>query len=391
MSKTFANSIILNSAFYTYYDMDIPSVTFNTTAGTFNLNNKTLKISNASPTSITGTNNSNYFNGGTLQRAINSTGVYEFPVGSFNNFQSATVNANGLMGVSTISATHTQGAITGTAPSTTFTGVAITSALNGGWFSINPNIQPTGGSYNITLKIKGSTNTVTNANRYAVIKRNNSTSAWAVNGAYVLATTDATTVTSTINSLTSFSDFAIGIGASSLPVSLTGFAVKANNSKVDISWQTITEINNKGFNILHSIDGTTFNSIGFVAGKGNSNTSSNYSYNHPFPVKGNNYYRLEQIDYDGKKTMSEIKMVAFNGKEMLVTVYPNPIVNSINFSKFFIPGTSIQIINSNGAIIEQGFINGNSYKPKQLVTGMYKVVVIEKNSNSIFTNNILVQ
>ena len=187
---------------------------------------------------------------------FNASGTYEFPVGSFDNFQSATIAANGLVGVSSIAVNHSSGAVTGTSVNTTLNGVSIIGALNGGWYTATPNAQPISGMYNMTLQLKGSTNTVLDVAKYAQVKRNNSSGDWAVNGTFVIPTTDGSTVTISANGLTSFSDFAIGIANSILPVSLTTFSAQVNGSKIQLAWGTTAEINNKGFNVQHSIDGT---------------------------------------------------------------------------------------------------------------------------------------
>ncbi len=390
MVRPFTNGIVLNSSFNTFYDMAINGVTFNTTSGKFDMGNKIVSITNPSSTSIVGANASNYFTNGTLQRAIAPTGTYEFPVGSSTSFQSATVNANNLVGVTSLSAKFTTGAITGTAPNTSLNGVPIASALNAGWYTITSNTQPTSGTYNVSLNLRASTNSVTDAARYTVIKRDNSTAAWAVQGTYNLATINGTTVTATVSGLISFSDFAIGMGTTVLPVNFTSFTAKANGIKTELQWATANEINNKGFNVEHSVDGITYNNLGFVNGSGNSTQNKNYSFRHFSPSNGNNYYRLQQVDNDEKFAYGPVQVVNFSQLATTLSVYPNPVISTINFNKNFAAGTTIQIINTIGQIVENSVITGNRYQPKTQLKGMYKVVVIEQNGLRSVAN-ILVQ
>ena len=381
MSNPFTNAIVLNSSVTSYYDMAIKGITFNATSGKFDMGNKTITITDPSTTSIIGANTNNYFFGGTLKRSINTTGTYEFPVGSSSNFQSATVTTNGLVGVSNIAVTHTSGAITGTTPNTSLNGVLITTALNAGWFSVTPNLQSTSGTYNISLNLKASTNSVTDAGKYVVIKRDNSTTAWSVQGTYNLATVNGTTVSATTNGLTSFSDFAIGMGTTTLPVNFTSFTAKSNGTTAQLNWATVTEVNNKGFNVQHSVDGVTYSNLGFVSGNGNSIQNNNYSFTHYSPSNGNNYYRLQQVDNDGKLAYSPVQVVNFNQLQTALTVYPNPVVTTINFNKNFTAGTTLQIINSMGQVVENSAFTGNRYQPKTPLKGMYKVVIVEANNN----------
>lgn len=390
MARPFTNSIVLNSSFNTFYDMAINGVTFNTTSGKFDMGNKIVNITNPSSTSIVGANATNYFTNGTLQRAIAATGTYEFPIGSSTNFQSAAVNANNLVGVTSLSVKFTAGAVTGTVPNTSLNGVPITSALNAGWYSIAPNTQPTSGMYNVSLNLRASTNSVTDAARYTVIKRDNSATAWAVQGTYNLATVNGTTVTAAVSGLTSFSDFAIGMGTTVLPVNFTSFIAKANGTTAQLHWATATETNNKGFNVQHSADGISYNNLGFVNGNANSTQNNSYAFAHASPTNGNNYYRLQQIDNDGKIAYSPVQVVNFSQLITALSVYPNPVISAINFNKNFAAGTTLQIVNSVGQVVENSVFGGNRYQPKAPLKGMYKIVIVDIN-NSRFAVNVLVQ
>lgn len=213
----FNNSLVLNTNFTTFYDLKVPTVSL--TTAKINLNNKKLSITDSSPTAILGANATNYIYGGTLERKINTTGSYEFPMGDGSKMQSATISTNNLIGVDKIAANFTNGAITGTTPNTSYKSVAITTALNGGWFSISPNQQPTSGNYDAIFKIQNSSNTTATVGNYVVIKRDNSTSAWTVGGNYAIASVASGLVTARSNGLTSFSDFAIGIANADISLS----------------------------------------------------------------------------------------------------------------------------------------------------------------------------
>ncbi len=207
--NSFSNSLILGTNLEAGSNFTIPNITFN--SGKLNLSTNKISITNTSPSAISGTSATSYFYNGTLDRKISSSGIYEFPVGTSTDFQSATVYATGLVNVNSIATTFTSGAITGTTPSTTIGSATISSALNAGFYSITPNNQPTSGTYDVTLKIKNSTNSVVSPAKYTVIKRDNATSPWAVQGNYTLASIVSGTITASNTGLTSFSDFAIGI------------------------------------------------------------------------------------------------------------------------------------------------------------------------------------
>jgi hypothetical protein len=245
--NAFTNSIILSTNFATQYDLRIPTIMLNNAK--LNLGNKKLIISNSSTNAISGENASSYIYGydGTIERAINSTGSYIFPMGLFTNAQTVIV----------------EGAITGTTPNTTISGVAITSALDGGWFSINPNQQPTAGNYDVTLKIQASTNLSPAAGNYVVIKRNNATSPWATAGNYNVATTGGGIVTIKNSNLTSFSDFAIGRAASDVSLSNDGFSknlvsVYPNPTSNNLNLSFESNLENASIKIISILGQTVF-------------------------------------------------------------------------------------------------------------------------------------
>ncbi len=224
-SGLFENSLILNTNLTTFYDLKVPTITFN--SGIINLNSKKTTITNPSTSAITGANTTSYFYGGKLERNINTTGDYEFPLGDSSKMQSVVISANNMLGVNSLTATYTNGSITGTTPNTVYNGTPITNALNGGWFSVTPNQQPSDGSYDVTLNIQSSTNTSTSLAEYIVIKRTNNTAAWEVQGGYNLATLNAGIVSVRNTNLTSFSDFAIGKGSSNITLGAEDFITQS--------------------------------------------------------------------------------------------------------------------------------------------------------------------
>ena len=178
---------------------------------------------------------------------------------------------------------------------------------------------------------------------------------------------------------TSFSEFAIGIAASVLPVKLTSFVAQANEKNTRLTWVTATEVNNRGFNVQHSADGINYTTLHFVNGKVNSNQINHYSYIHASPFYGNNYYHLQQVDVEGNINCGNVQAVNFDPLKKAISVYPNPVVATINFNKTFAPGTTIQIINGIGQVVDQDKFAGNQYHPKNTGSGLYKVVITEHN------------
>lgn len=86
-----------------------------------------------------------------------------------------------------------------------------------------------------------------------------------------------------------------------LPVELASFSGKWNDdlSCASIEWSTMSETNNSHFVIEKSYDGIDFEPITSVSGAGNSNSIQQYAVEDR-NLSAASYYRLVQVDYDGK-------------------------------------------------------------------------------------------
>ncbi len=113
---------------------------------------------------------------------------------------------------------------------------------------------------------------------------------------------------------------------SPLPVELSSFTAKVNNGKVELKWQTATEVNNYGFQVERANGDSDWEKIGFVEGHGNSNSPKSYSFTDVVNGSGKYSYRLKQIDVDGSFEYSnvvEVTVTTANKFELLQN-YPNP-------------------------------------------------------------------
>lgn len=119
-----------------------------------------------------------------------------------------------------------------------------------------------------------------------------------------------------------------------LPVSLTSFNVSLIKGESTLTWETASETNNKGFEVLRSSDGQTFSKIDFVSSKGqngNSSTTLSYSYVDRTAKSGINYYQLNQVDLDGTSELfKEVKSVNVTLNSDAVVVFPNPATTHVS-------------------------------------------------------------
>ncbi|HEY4109632.1 T9SS type A sorting domain-containing protein [Puia sp.] len=111
-----------------------------------------------------------------------------------------------------------------------------------------------------------------------------------------------------------------------LPVSLLSFDARTlSNKTVELDWATATEANSDHFEVERSQNGLDWTTAGRVDAAGNSNTTLNYSFVDENPYTGLGYYRLKQVDRDGKATIFKTVTVHIDEASIAtVKVYPNP-------------------------------------------------------------------
>lgn len=115
-----------------------------------------------------------------------------------------------------------------------------------------------------------------------------------------------------------------------LPVELLSLQATPLSNTVKVTWQTANEVNNKGFQVeRRQAIGDKWDVLGYVASKGK---TSSYEYMDNAP-HSNNYYRLRQIDYNSKETLSKIVNATMN-KPQRLKVYPNPVANTLTVETF---------------------------------------------------------
>ncbi len=114
-----------------------------------------------------------------------------------------------------------------------------------------------------------------------------------------------------------------------LPLQWRSFTATKQQENVLLEWSTFSEQNSKSFIVQTSTDNVTWQTLGFKAGAGNSNTVSNYNYLHTSPAQGYNYYRIIETDADGRQTYSVIRTVFFVSPAYTVQILGNPVSNGM--------------------------------------------------------------
>lgn len=103
-----------------------------------------------------------------------------------------------------------------------------------------------------------------------------------------------------------------------LPVSLLSFTGEKENGNHVLKWTTGSEVNNAAFEVWRGVDGIRYEFLGSTEGSGTSTQVNQYSLKDYNPQKGINYYKLHQIDYDGKRT--KYQAITLNSENDQLTI-----------------------------------------------------------------------
>lgn len=289
-----------------------------------------------------GNNNfSNSWINGRLRRYLSPATVnsYTFPVGDAAKVNLAVMNnlsASPLNNLTYIDATFGPKPGNDAGLVVSENGQGYIAVNSGGVWYLTPDAAPASGKYDLQLYFNGFSGLQDNT--FGIISRPDASSNaadWSVPAGTVLpANGQPGRVVSSgyarRNNIGSFSQFGIASLSAPLPVTLLGFdARRLTRVKVLINWETVTEINNRGFEIERRLDPEpAFTRIGFEPSKaagGNSTDRLDYSFTDPNGYAGVSYYRLKQVDTDNRYTYTHIRAVKGMGEaQVSVMLYPNP-------------------------------------------------------------------
>jgi endoglucanase Acf2 len=114
-----------------------------------------------------------------------------------------------------------------------------------------------------------------------------------------------------------------------MPVQFLSLETRRIEEGALLHWITSSEKDNDHFIVERSRDGVHFEIIGKVNGKGDSNTETHYYFTDSDPYPGISYYRIRQVDRDGKYSFSDVVKLSSEGGLDIVQIYPNPVESDL--------------------------------------------------------------
>jgi len=207
--------------------------------------------------------------------------------------------------------------------------------FNHGYWRFQRSTAVFSGNYRITLYNTGQLNQTGNGFTVVTSKLTSDPllpNSWFLLGNCVIASTSAITQRTNFNPIpgndtTSFNHFYTTAQTPLfLPIELLSFTAMPKDEGVFCEWVTASETNNDYFEVERSDDSHVFESIGRIKGfgTGTSTTERNYSLMDYRRCDGILYYRLRQVDFDGRYSYSDVIAVDCSGDKDDLKVYPNP-------------------------------------------------------------------
>ncbi len=181
-----------------------------------------------------------------------------------------------------------------------------------------------------------------------------------------------------------------------LPVELISFDAKTKGNVVNLDWATGSEINHDYFSLEHSTNGADFAEIEFIRGEGNdSDTKKEYSFLHRNANSGVNYYRLLQVDMDGKYTYSSVVKAEIKANTN-ISVAPNPTFDLMTVQVSELPQNAVVLTlhhaNTGQKLSVIDLSEGQSnlrVNTEDLAPGMYIVQVLSDNGSRLASTKFI--
>ena len=114
-----------------------------------------------------------------------------------------------------------------------------------------------------------------------------------------------------------------------------------------------------------------------VNGAGTTNVRQEYSVVDPAPFNGLSYYRLTQVDFDGRSETFDLIAVTYVQDDLRVEIFPNPTVDFVTLRmNGAIPTNAIQLVSSTGQAMPTNWITEDQLDLASLPDGLYFIQVV---------------
>ena len=193
-------------------------------------------------------------------------------------------------------------------------------------------------------------------------------------------------VLNTITCTGESTEYILAKGLFTLPLKWLSFTAQLNSNKqTALNWKVEGELNISRYDIEWSTDGIHFTSIATV--NYNAAAKGHYKAFHIQPSKGNNYYRIRQMDVDGRTGYSNTQLIKLTDT-IVISIYPNPandVINIVGWNNI----SHMQLYDISGRKINEWQLAQPTISVNHLANGTY-ILKIELQTGEIVEQKVIV-
>lgn len=174
-----------------------------------------------------------------------------------------------------------------------------------------------------------------------------------------------------------------------LSVDLTDFIAVLENNRVYLTWRTLSEINSEKFIIERSVNQFEWEELFTLSAAGTSTSSIEYSISDNFPLAGQSFYRIKEVDFDGKTNYYGPVSVYNSDESIMICISPNLTYSNhirVLFNGFRNKDLTVAIMDIDGRICFNNKVTISSNTEyhvlktdHSLTTGIYILTAYSKN------------
>ena len=408
-----AGTTTINATSFTPFDLAITNIasllqlnanasvsgTLTLTNGKINIGANTLTLTNATPAAqLVGGSSLSYVYttsgaGRLVRQNLAAATNYTFPVGTPTDYMPVIVNT--AAGTSNFAVSvYSPAATNATVGGPEFSDKSI--IVDAMWY-----IERIVGSGNSTLTLQW-VNALEGAtfsglgNAQIGISRNDGV-AWS---APIQTSANAAANTVTAN-FSAFGAFVVAEIGAALPVKFGSIKAYEKQNGIQLDWKVYSENKVKSYEIERSADARSYTAVGSTPALYNNTAGGDYGFFDANPLSGTSFYRIKNIDLDGKSSYSIVIRVNRNKSIKGLNLYPNPVLNgivSLQGSDLGRGSYKISIFGANGQEIYRqqikhngGTISQTIELPLTISKGIYMLSVKDENGNIIYKEKLVNQ
>lgn len=172
-----------------------------------------------------------------------------------------------------------------------------------------------------------------------------------------------------------------------LPLTWLSFTATDHNNHVSLSWETSNEVNNTYFEVERSMDARIFTPIGEISSLNRNANNVYYFDDYDVLDQPALYYRIKQVDADGKYTYSAIQKILRHSTSEIY-MYPNPATTHLAFYNPSNETLQVSVYSLAGQLLLQTTMNSSDkLNINSLCVGNY--ILKYTNQTSSFTTTFV--